>query len=228
MNVLASHQPDFFPYMGYFYKIFQSDVFVFSDDVQYSKKGRHNYNDILTSNGPKRLTLPIKYHVANLNEISISADDTFIEKTLKTLRQEYGKARCFDEAYPVIEELFKLAPNHTLADYNMICLHTLIGKFELDKNRSFFVSSEIKSWETTRDARIIDMCVALGANVYYSGSGAKDYHIEEDYERKGIQLVYSDYQSTPYPQVRPGFIENLSVIDYVMNCGFTLPKEWKR
>lgn len=50
--VLASHQPDFFPYMGYFYKMFQSDVFVFSDNVQYSKTGRHNYNEILTANGP--------------------------------------------------------------------------------------------------------------------------------------------------------------------------------
>ena len=35
--ILASHQPDFFPWMGYFYKIWQSDAFVFSDNVQYSK-----------------------------------------------------------------------------------------------------------------------------------------------------------------------------------------------
>ena len=32
--ILASHQPDFFPYMGYFYKVFMSDTFVFSDNVQ--------------------------------------------------------------------------------------------------------------------------------------------------------------------------------------------------
>ena len=57
--VLASHQPDFFPWMGYFYKIFQSDVFVFSDNVQYSKSGRHNYNQILTATGPMKFTLPI-------------------------------------------------------------------------------------------------------------------------------------------------------------------------
>lgn len=103
--VLASHQPDFFPYMGYFYKMFQSDVFVFSDNVQYSKTGRHNYNEILTANGPLRFTLPIHYHVQNLNEIQIAADDNCVEKMLKTLWMEYKGADGFHEAFPVIEDL---------------------------------------------------------------------------------------------------------------------------
>ena len=64
--------------------------------------------------------------------------------------------------------------------------------------------------------------------MYVSGSGAKDYHIEEDYERNGIRLVYSDYQPVIYPQVGRPATENLSVIDYVMNCGFELPRGWKR
>lgn len=76
--ILASHQPDFFPYMGYFYKVFMSDTFVFSDNVQFSKRGMHNYNMILTANGPLRFTLPVHYHVENLNEIQVAADEATV------------------------------------------------------------------------------------------------------------------------------------------------------
>ena len=43
-RVFSGHQPNFIPYMGFFYKIFQSDVFVLDDDVQYSRSGLHNAN----------------------------------------------------------------------------------------------------------------------------------------------------------------------------------------
>ena len=72
------------------------------------------------------------------------------------------------------------------------------------------------------------MCKILGADTYLSGEGAKDYHIEEDYRKNGIRLIYSDYHPVEYPQVKDRSALNLSVIDYVMNCGFALPKEWKR
>lgn len=37
--ILTSHQPNFLPYMGVFYKAYRSDILVLSDDVQFSKKG---------------------------------------------------------------------------------------------------------------------------------------------------------------------------------------------
>ena len=42
---IAIHQPNYLPWLGYFAKIFAADVFVFLDDVQYSKKsvGAKNY-----------------------------------------------------------------------------------------------------------------------------------------------------------------------------------------
>ena len=44
--ILTSHQPDFLPYMGFFYKTARSDVLVLSDDVQFSKSGMHNWNPV--------------------------------------------------------------------------------------------------------------------------------------------------------------------------------------
>lgn len=226
--ILASHQPDFFPYMGYFYKVFMSDTFVFSDNVQFSKRGMHNYNMILTANGPLRFTLPVHYHVENLNEIQVAADEATVEKMLKTLWMEYKKADHFHEAFPVLEELLEAAPGAShLAVFNEGCIRRLCDLFGLSADREFLISSVLPLKER-RDARIIEMCRLLGAGVYVSGPGAKDYHIEEDYERNGIRLVYSDYQPVIYPQVGRPATENLSVIDYVMNCGFELPRGWKR
>lgn len=223
MTVLASHQPDFFPYMGYFYKMFRSDKFVFSDNVQYSKKGRHNYNDILTANGPHRLTMPISYHPINLNEVKIAADAAWVDKTIKTLWMEYKKAAYFHEVFPVIEELLMAAPDaQNLAEFNRMSIMRLAERFGLVAGRAFYISSKL-DLKNRRDARIIEMCLLLGADTYYSGSGAKDYHIEEDYRANGVQLVYSDYEPLHYPQAGKAAAENMSVIDYVLNCGFELP-----
>lgn len=228
--ILASHQPDFFPYMGYFYKMFQSDIFVFSDDVQYSKKGRHNYNDILTANGPKRFTLPISYHVVNLDEIQIAATENDITRMLKTLWMEYKKAEHFSEAFTVFEELLFFAISDeckSLADFNYHCLVRLADEFGLAHGRRFYRSSDLEL-HGHKDERIIDMCKLFEADTYYSGTGAKDYHSEQEFENNGITLKYSDYTPVEYQQVEKRQALNMSVIDYVMNCGFNLPEGWKK
>src|SRR5579863_1912009 len=69
--IVSIMQPYFFPYVGYFQLIAESDIFVFHDDVQYIKGGWVNRNRIVNLNGdPVWLTLPVAAagHKLNINE----------------------------------------------------------------------------------------------------------------------------------------------------------------
>ena len=58
--ILASHQPNFFPYLGFFYNMNKADIFVFSDDVKFAKKNFQNYTNIKSTTGEMlRLTVPV-------------------------------------------------------------------------------------------------------------------------------------------------------------------------
>lgn len=45
---------------------------------------------------------------------------------------------------------------------------------------------------------------------------------------RGIDLIYTDYEPVQYQQLYGEFIPNLSVLDYIFNCGYELPRGWKK
>ena len=59
-RILAAHQPNFLPWLGYLHKAAQADVFVLADDVQYTKHGFINRNRVRTSQGWQWLTVPVR------------------------------------------------------------------------------------------------------------------------------------------------------------------------
>ena len=48
---VAIHQPDYIPYLGFFYKMYKSDLFIYLDDAQFSNEAAHNFNKIKTPQG---------------------------------------------------------------------------------------------------------------------------------------------------------------------------------
>ena len=59
MTTAAIHQPQYLPYLGFFHKVAQSDVFVVMDDAQFQRRGVQHRNRIKTSAGEQWLTVPV-------------------------------------------------------------------------------------------------------------------------------------------------------------------------
>lgn len=220
--ILCSHQPNFFPYLGMFYNMSKSDFYVFSDDVQFSKKNFQNYTNIKTVLGnPLRITVPIKSHTDLYKDIEISNSSEWSKKMIMTIRQNYSKSEYFEEVFPDIEKVL-LSNRKYLVDLNMDSI--LLVKDKLGIGTDFCMASTINH-EGHKDERILNLCRSVGADEYLSGLGAKVYHKDENFT--DVKLTYTNYKPLVYKQGKGDFIENLSVLDYLFNQGYNFPKEWK-
>ena len=225
MKVFSGHQPNFLPYMGFFYKMYRSDVFVLDDDVQYTANDIINRNYLKLSGQKTRVTVPVKTTFGDrINEVQISYDRPWMDKLLKSVRISYARAPHFDEGYELLSRYLG-KEYFFLSTLNMLLIFEIAERFGI-KSQTVIASNSLPTRQTS-NARNIYQCEALGCDVYYSGIGGKAYNDEEAYKEHGIQLVYSDYTPLQYKQVGKGpFIENLSVLDYIFNCGFVIPPEW--
>ena len=221
MKTISIHQPNYIPWLGYFYKISKSDIFVFHDDAQFSDSGAHHFQYIKTPQGTFRLKIPIdKSNGIKINQIRLKDELGWKEKHLKNIAFNYKKAKYFEQIFTDLSELL-------LKDYDSLSLlnQEIIMFFcnKLGINTNFVLSSEL-NLNTTREEKIFDTCNALGGEIYYSGAGAKAYQNEENFNKRGIELRYSVFKPFEYPQLWGDFQSNVSVIDYLMNCGY----DWKQ
>lgn len=217
--IVSIHQPDYIPWLGLYYKIAHSDVFVYLDDAQYSNEADHNVNRIKTPQGELKLKVPVEQHLGDLILNVRTRDELkWKEKHLKTLKMNYSKAKHFEEIYPGFET--------TIMDHqgSIAELNIAINKFICEGfgfKTKMLRSSEMDI-HTVREERIIDITLKVGGDNYLSGNGARAYQTEDHFLEKGILLTYIDYKPIEYTQLWPkvGFLPYMSVLDYVFNCGF--------
>ena len=71
--ICSIHQPQTFPWIGYFAKIFQSDIFVILDNVQFKKNEWQNRNRLKTPAGWQWLTVPVIHRFGQLiSEVKVN------------------------------------------------------------------------------------------------------------------------------------------------------------
>ncbi len=216
MNV-GIHQPDYIPWLGLFYKMYLSDVFIHLDDAQYSNEAAHNYNSIKTSQGEYRIKFPVEQHLGDtILQVRPRYELKWREKHLRTFEMNYAKGKFFKDVYPELKDVF-MVDYANVADLNISINEYIAGRFGIAPK---FVRSSTFGFETKREEKVIDLCVAVGGTRYISGNGARVYQEESHFTDRGVELTYLDYKPIEYPQLWKGFLPCMSVLDYIFNCGY--------
>lgn len=210
-------QSSFIPWRGYFDFIASVDVFVFHDDIQYTKGDWRNRNKIKTQKGTEWLTVPVSYKsVAQLIcETSIDYSVAWGAKHLGLLRANYQAAPYFDDAMKLLSDLGS-SKEATISQLN-IKLIRRIAEY-LDIATPMMLSSEL-ALEGGKTERLIDLLKKLNATTYLSGPSADAYLDKEAFCRNEICLEYKSYDYEPYPQLWGPFEGAVTVLDLIANCG---------
>ncbi|WKZ43897.1 MAG: WbqC family protein [Anaerolineales bacterium] len=223
-KIVAIHQPNFFPWLGYFNKIARADVFILLDNVQFPKTGGTWINRVqLAVHGePTWVTVPIKraYHGTRLIcEIEINDGIPWRTKFLKTLQSNYGRAPFFSDVYPVIASLVEQA-SESLSEFNISAIKALMEKFGLETAK--LVTGSSLAGEGNATQLLINMTKKAGGTAYLAGGGAAGYQEDGLFASEGVDLIYQNFRHPRYPQFNMSdFIPGLSILDALMNCGFS-------
>ena len=222
MTVVAIHQPNFFPWLGYFDKIHRSDVFVFLDDVQYQKTGGawSNRVRVLMQGQAQWLTAPVDrvYHgTRQVDEVRFSANVSWRGRLRKTLQSAYGRAIFYRQTMDLLNPLLDFSADN-VADYNINSIGRLMQALGLEATRCVRSSSIPTASAATK--RLVEITAHLGGTHYLCGGGSGGYQQDEMFAQAGICLVHQQFVHPQYAQ--PGvhsFVPGLSVMDALMHRG---------
>ena len=210
---LGIMQPYLFPYLGYFQLIQAVDCFVIYDDVNFIKGGWINRNFILGKDGPQRITLQLSGASPNklINAVEVGSNRA---KLIKSIVQLYGRAACFDAAFPLIEECLSRSEQN-LARYLEYSLRRVCEYLGI--RTRIVVSSDIEKDNSLRGPeKVIAICKGMGADVYVNAIGGQKLYDRQRFRDEGLQLFFLQMGQVAYRQYQNEFVPNLSIIDVMM------------
>jgi hypothetical protein len=222
-TVVAIHQPNFLPWLGWFDKLARADVFVLLDHVQFPRTSRGTYVNrvkLLVGGKDAWVTAPIvraSGSAQRIDEVRVDDAQPWRAKVLRTLEHNYRRAEAYDEVYPLVHDVLE-QPTERLAELNEHGVRVIARALGLDESK-FVRSSRLGASAHATDL-LIELTKAVGGTVYLAGNLAgSTYQEDEKFEGAGIELRPQRFEHPRYSQPGDEFVPGLSVVDALMNVG---------
>jgi hypothetical protein len=217
--ITSGHQPNYLPYLGFFDKIAQCDIFVIQDEVQYERHDFQNRNKIKTSKGATWLTVPVE-HVGKtmaMKEVRIAKryEQEWGSQHWRILKSNYQKSPYWKRYCDFFEDAYN-RKWESLFDLN---LHLIKGLMFFLKIDTPLVTASSLNASGKANELIIAQCKAVGADLYLSGIGGHNYLELSLFEEAGIKVIFQNFVSPVYIQLYGDFVPNLSTVDYLFCNG---------
>lgn len=218
MKKIAILQSNYIPWKGYFDIIKMADVFVFYDEVQYTKNDWRNRNQIKTPNGLSWLTIPVLQNSLNqkINETVVSQSN-WNKKHWNSITCNYSKAPFYKKLEGEFQQLYYSIETQNLSEINQIFIKKIANFLKIETD---IIDSTALNLIGDKNERLIDAVKKLNGTHYISGPSAKSYLDVNKFESESIQVEWVDYNGYPeYSQLYGDFKHNVSMLDVIFNEG---------
>lgn len=217
MRRVAIHQPNLFPWLGFFDKMRLTDVFVLLDIVPFSRAGYQHRVRIGTPSGARWLTIPVlkKGRFGELtNRVEIDGTRPWRHDQLETLRHNYAKAPAFADLMPHLAELYEPSFER-LVDFTIPSIRWLRSQMRI--HAELVLASELLEPGLASSELLAELVLASGGDVYVSGPTGRDYMDEAVFSSRGVAVEFTQFVPFGYEQLQPEFVGGLSALDFLFN-----------
>lgn len=220
--IITIHQPNYFPWLGFFDKIAGSDLFVLLDHVK---------NDVTAGFWVKRVkvlangqamwsTVPLyrgkNEKIQPINEMMIDVDNQLMGKNLRVLRSAYLKAPYFESIFPLVESFYH-HQSRFIAERNIDFIRSVCRMLGITTR--LILSSDLACERSATDLNI-EITQKVGGTTYKSGDGSAGYLEASKFHDAGINLLFQEFVHPVYSQFNSSrFVPGLSIIDALFNIG---------
>jgi len=216
--ICTIHQPNYLPYLGFFEKAYNSDIFVLYDTTQFKKNDWQNRNKLCCNNGWQWISLPILHDFGQkIFEVKIKDPRKSLAKNWRSIKVTYGRAPYFKKFAPKYEEIFN-SEIELISELNSSII--LTAAEQLGLKTKFIKSSQLPPINTTSTQALIDINRHVNADTYISGAEGINYLDMDLWNSSGLKIIFQKYSHPVYWQFNsPEFQPYMNILDLIFNCG---------
>jgi hypothetical protein len=225
MTLVAIHQPNYLPWLGFFSKMTQADVFIFLDDAQYTKNSYINRTRILCDGVAKWLTIPVRVPLGTSIHSTKPVAADWVDRHLERMSNYYRTAPVRQEALADLATIYAgIETGDSIANINMRLIRALASRLGIATE--FRVASQVGISEKRSNERLIALVRSIDSNAtYLSGAGASSYQDSKLFEAAGVPIQFTRFSHPVYSQEKQPFVAGLSVMDAVFWHGWQIAAE---
>ncbi|MDA4122222.1 MAG: WbqC family protein [Thaumarchaeota archaeon] len=209
---VASTQPTYIPWMGFFGLMDCVDRFVLMDDVQFSRRSWHQRNRVFNpASGWIWLTIPTKGEFPTpMNKVKVDGR-SWIRSHLDRLKALYSAAPYFDDVRLLFDNLRSIE-SEFLTDYTIGMIQQIRSLLGIET--PLYYSSKISHEFKHKTELLICLTQSVGGGTYVAQPTSVEEYIEKDlFPSSGIRLELFEYN---HPQYRDeNFVSHQSILDMI-------------
>jgi hypothetical protein len=196
VTTIVISQPMYFPWIGFFAQMALADVYVWLDDIQFSRGSFTNRIQVKSNTGRHWMTIPLvgKGSFQKISDLRASEDD-WRTGHRDLLRQQLSDLPYRSEALSVFDASVAcgLVSDCLIASCERPASHMGVLPPKVVRSGDFKFGGS--SWQ-----RVLDMVLELGGTRYLTGHGAANYLDHEEFEKNDIVVEYMKYDPLPWKQ----------------------------